>query len=312
MLRKVNSKLIKTKKTKKGQEAGGPKTNMLKATVSRSQRNMIRIIKKRFKPREDKPSTSFEKSGTIPAVQPPLYPQLRDSWLAVKSDSLAKDIHRLIYRITVKTSGINNILSKPVPQGERHGIYNQAKAVCDLIILLSKRMLPKEEADEIVKLCTENLTTVSEKTDLLTFNRELFNEMGEDHKVVKVLKCIHQSMVLKPYGILRTMIIKNKLTKDVRGDEGWQIEITVAHEGFIQVIHKRKEQSFDVATKNQRDAKQNHWEYKWEVSMTFDKEMKDMTQSRLSVTDLVLNVGMDPLLEKELKEMMQDGNLIVF
>lgn len=283
----------------------------MKNGVSRGRGRMIKIIKKRFKPKDEK-NDENDTGKSFQKTQPPLYPQLRDSWLKVSTREIAKDIHRLIYRITVKTSGQKDILMSPAPKEERQGIQHTAQSVANLIKLLGKRMLEPEEAQRIQDICDEKLADVSEKTDLLSFNQELFVDIGETSSIVKVLRCIHQSLVLKPYGILRTVMIKDKLTKDVRGDDGWQVEITVAHEGFIQVVHVRKEQSIDMPTLAQPDAKQNHWEYQWEVSMTFDKNMEDMTQSRLSITDLILNEGMDPALEKELRHIMQDGNLIVF
>lgn len=295
------SKLFRTVSLSKGADT-------FKTQVTRSK--MVKIIKKKFK--RDAKEDNDEGDANYPPTQPPLYPQLRDSWLVVKPSHIAKDLHRLIYRITVKTSGINNTLMEPPPLDERKGGATAAKAVIGLIKLLAHRLLEEEESVKIAALCDKKVVTVDEKTDLYNFNNDLFMLMGENNAVVRVLRCVHQSMVLKPYGILRTVMLKNKLTKDVRGDQGWQIEITVAHEGFVQVIHRRREQSIDRPTKNQPQAKLNHWEYKWEVSMTFDRHMKDMTASRLSITDLILDESMDPDLEKELRETLQDGNITVF
>ena len=237
---------------------------------------------------------------------------LVDSWLKVTPEYVAKDLHRLIYRVTVKTSGVRNVLLEPPPKEERGGIFQTAEAVVALVKLLARRIEEKDVTAEIAEMCDKMLADVNEKTDLAGFNLALFENLGSDSKILRVLRCVHQSLVLKPYGILRTQVIKDQMTRDVRTEDGWQVIITVASEGFIQVVHVRKEQSIDKATENQPDKEKNHWEYECEVSMTFDKLMTDMTQSRVSITNLVLGEGMDADLEKELREMMQNGNLIVF
>lgn len=204
------------------------------------------------------------------------------------------------------------MLLVPDAKEERTGVPHTAASVVKLVKLLAKRIETEERVEKVAEICEEKLADVDEKTDLIRFNRELFEAIGADSKILRVLRCVHQSLVLKPYGILRTQVIKDKLTKDVRSENGWQIIITVASEGFIQVVHLRKEQSIDMPTLNQKEKEKNHWEFDWEVCMTFDKDMEDMTQSRLSITNLTLSEGMDPDLEKELRDMMQNGDLIVF
>lgn len=70
------------------------------------------------------------------------------------------------------------------------------------------------------------------------------------------------------------------MTKDIKSEDGWQVLITLAD--FIQVKHARREQSID-----ERGDVKNHWEFDWDVTMTFDNEMSELNDSRLTITKVM-------------------------
>jgi hypothetical protein len=69
------------------------------------------------------------------------------------------------------------------------------------------------------------------------------------------------------------------MTKDVRTPDGWRILVRLGD--VVQVIHRRIEQSLDEFG----DTK-NHFEFEWEVFISFDRNMEQLRSATIRVNRL--------------------------
>lgn len=135
---------------------------------------------------------------------------------------------------------------------------------------------------------------------------QLFHDLGgDDRPLVRVLKFVNQGIVLGSTQIIREKISALGLTKDVRTPDGWQIRVDVT-EGTVQVAHRRKEQSMDAFGDST-----NHFEYSWEASATFTKDMSALTAAFLRIKSLDLAPTMEPARQQELRGALLSGKLML-
>lgn len=267
----------------------------------------IRIVKMRLPRRNNAQAKDLPKAEMDLAKEPPeeaLNSILRGMWNTDCDDlPMYKDLPRLVRRVKVKGAASSSIFD-----AQSEGLPPGNVATAQLIVMLLKKASEVLETDEttdsIHKSLDELLTKVTEDTELHDFTEQVCAAAGKDSKTMRIIKCIHQNVVLQATWKLKTTVTQDFMTKDVKGAEGWQILITLAE--YNQIKHIRREQSIDM----DGDSK-NHWEFSWEVSMTFDKEMRSMTDTRLSVTELALNDEIDSKLESKVRERFADGEIII-
>jgi len=271
-------------------------------------------------------------------AEQPMHENMRDMWNAdVSSLPVAKDVPRLVSRVSVYDEkgdilflapgetppdsmllgfdGSNRRKSKlsrwskkkktGVSHSEGEDSANRAtmRNVINLIYALAEKLEPAAAID--TELLESILADVDNGSDLQQVMEEILKVIGPDGKVTRALKTIHQNIVLQS-----TIEIKKKLTmkfptKDLRTSEGWRIIVTFA-KGYIQIRHCRREQSLDTFG----DTK-NHWEFEWELRMTFDDKMLTMTAAQLRITRLILSDTIDEDLAEELKNTLVDGLIVM-
>lgn len=132
---------------------------------------------------------------------------------------------------------------------------------------------------------------------------ELMGIVGEDSKTAKVLKLIHQNVILYCVSVLKDSVCSGILTKDVRTPNGWRVGIELTDN--IQVWHVRREQSVDMWG-DTRD----HFEFEFEARAVFDAEMQDLRAATLRIIALDLADSMDPARKLELRQQLI-GDLLV-
>jgi hypothetical protein len=118
-----------------------------------------------------------------------------------------------------------------------------------------------------------------------------------------VFKMIHQGVVLCAAQYMKANVTKDIMTKDIRGADGWRINIEVRD--FVQISHIRREQSLD-----QWGDTTNHFEFEWEVRATFDANMREMTASQVKILDLHMNAEMGEEMKADLRSRLV-GDLII-
>lgn len=213
----------------------------------------------------------------------------------------SKDIPRLVNRVTVKKGGV--VVLSPELQDSVNRT-STAEQIVALVKVLSEHLESEEDAEAAGAKAEALLTDVSDEADLSHFTENVLETIGVESKCCKVLKCISQSIISQARIVLQQAVLHNLMTKDVRSQDGWTVEITLAD--YVQVRHKKRGQSMELTGNHD-----NHWEYTWEYALSFDKELREMTDVRLRITNLELSDSMDDNLAKKLTDIMQGGNLMI-
>jgi len=124
--------------------------------------------------------------------------------------------------------------------------------------------------------------------------------------VVNVVKAVHQDIVLHATVELKQALTSKYLTKDVRDASGWRIVARLPTEGVVHIYHVKREQSLD-----QGGDKSNHFEFEWELRMTFDGKMREMASAQIRVLNLFLSETMDKKVGEDLKKNLVGDMLVM-
>jgi len=127
----------------------------------------------------------------------------------------------------------------------------------------------------------------------------------ENSNVIKILKLIHQNIIYIGTYELKTKVpfLMTYMTKDVRGAEGWRIN--VFSKDTVSVTHTKREESLATAPKDQQ------FYLEWQLHITLNKELTEITHSSLKITDLQFKEGINPQFKQEIKRHLCSGNLYV-
>lgn len=249
-----------------------------------------------------------------------------------------KDILRLIRRVSVlqRTPGEEDRLIVPANEELPAAVVNSEKEGVYIVMLLMNTLLTFFEEEQVAEdlmgkmndlymswlkstaqqegpeernegeegnegeEVQEEQEEIEDKFTVL----DLIDAIGGDKtRTALAVRCIHQSVAICGHTHIKYNVCPF-MTKDVRGNSGWQVVITLAE--YVQVKHTRRESSIE----SPRDSR-NHWEMQFDVHMTFDRNMTEITATKLTVTDLFLSETMDEKLADYLEEKYNKGNLVV-
>jgi hypothetical protein len=227
--------------------------------------------------------------------------ELREMWSRPLAQlPVYKDLPRLVGRISINESAQHqpgSLLTRNdkgvalMLADERWGeckLEPVSLSVFDKVSATALRLvtvLEPETAATARKRVQGITTAVVGGSDMELAMPSLFDAIGPDSKTARVLKCVHQGLVLTALSRLRTKIPQLPMTKDVRTPDGWRIQVR-ANKRYIQVAHIRREQSIDAFG----DTSQ-HFDFAWELCLTFDTDMKELNAAHLKV--LSRGVGKD-------------------
>lgn len=110
--------------------------------------------------------------------------------------------------------------------------------------------------------------------------RFLADVVGDDSKIMKVLKACHQKILLPGYYYVKSQIYEDYPFKDYRGS--WTIRIVV-YSDTVVVIHRKKQQS------NSEVDGIPDFEFEWELRMGFDKSLSAIQHLSAKVVDMSVN-----------------------
>ncbi|CAN0275252.1 unnamed protein product [Discosporangium mesarthrocarpum] len=221
---------------------------------------------------------------------------------ALSGGSLAKDLPRLVHRVTVRTS--RGSLHPPPPGSE--GAQNPVSIwamISRLVVALVEELEP-ESLQDLKQGLTSIASQVTPTTELEMVVPELVNMLGEGSPALKALKMVEQGVVLLGVHIMKGAVTDGLLTKDVRSPEGWQIGFDLFD--HVQVYHSRREQSVDVWS-----GPSNHFELDFEVRATFPRDMSELTTASLRIQRLVCAPTMVPEMRLELESRLLGDVIIV-
>ena len=199
----------------------------------------------------------------------------------------------------LKDENIPNIIK----QHPERNHYEKVFLVMALLKLMTKHFEEDVEAkeegfDKLLKDC---------ENDPKSFTVEKVVEIigGDESKEARVLRCLDQAIAISGH-----LHIKDKvcpfLTKDVSSADGWKVLVTLEKDGFVQVCHTRREESIDLSP-----SKTDFWEIEYQVYMTFDELMEQVTPTKLLVTGFKVGDNINEDLAKYLTQRFNNGKLLV-
>ncbi|EAL63939.1 hypothetical protein DDB_G0287025 [Dictyostelium discoideum AX4] len=133
---------------------------------------------------------------------------------------------------------------------------------------------------------------------------QLFNECMEEKtsKVIKILKLIHQNIIYIGCYELKINVpyLMVNLTKDVRGPEGWRINVFKGKD-ITTVIHTRREEAMD-----------KKFYFEWQLHITLSgKDLDEISFASLKIIDLVFDPSASLQFKQEVSRSLCNGNLFV-
>jgi len=148
--------------------------------------------------------------------------------------------------------------------------------IFDVLVTLARQL----DSEDLVNKITSSFGQYflpNTNTDLSRWVMDfLLQVVGEDTNTVRVLKACNQSVLAPAVLRLKSVVGSYFPYKDVRG--GWRLLIKINQDEVI-IVHRRWEQSFV----------QGDFNFKWELEMVFDRQLKDLVQCKVRITDVKFN-----------------------
>mmetsp|Transcript_200 Transcript_200/g.226 ORF Transcript_200/g.226 Transcript_200/m.226 type:complete len:257 (+) Transcript_200:68-838(+) len=226
--------------------------------------------------------------------------------------SLVKDLPRLASRVSINSSSLSLPAACLMTESteatpDDNSEPNSKRSTVGKVIVALTHILLGEEAAKDTTAVDHYDSQISSGIDPQPACLDLLETLGgEDSIVVRSLKLVNQGVVLYSLGCLRSLVPTGTelLTKDVRGPNGWLIEIDI-FESF-RIKHVRKEQSLDLWG----DAT-NHFEFEFEISATIDRDLQDVHATWLRVNEVTLAETMEDARRQELYNALGNGGRII-
>ena len=153
-------------------------------------------------------------------------------------------------------------------------------------------------------------TEVGDQPDIQFFVRDLFQSFDMDGSTVRLFKFVNQATLVHAITNLKLTVSQResyltqdkRLTKDVRGANGWQIDIKIANDS-VCVSHVRREQGLG------KPIWEDDWEVHWRLDISFSPDMRELLSSRIVIVDLVMGPKLNARDRAELARLFAKGEL---
>ena len=204
----------------------------------------------------------------------------------ISGTAFYKDLPRLLSRFTITLAS-----------GQIVGPFESAEGGFPLeqihiLFATVARELEEEskELDNIERLAEEYTELHKGEADIGLSLPGLVEIYGEDSRTLRALKLVHQNLILYCMFELKTKVLKDIMTKDVRDRDGWLVNLTIVEN--VQLRHTRREQGVDPT---------QPFVLTWTVTITFDRNISEIGSVSLRVTHLDFNEGIDEGVKEELR-----------
>lgn len=219
--------------------------------------------------------------------------------------SVEHDVLRLIRRVTVEKRNKGNLVHEISLAKEENDVPDELTEhndrSCYLLKVLLSLLVDHFENEETASDYNSALEAVINSGDISVLN--LINAVGGGESMsARVVRCLHQGVVITGVTFIKCSVCP-LATKDMaQNATGWGIKITL--DDYIQVRQTRREVS---ALK-----KDGLWEIEFDISLTFPRQMTELTSVKLNMTDLDVSQVTDAELKEYLQEAFGNGNLVLY
>lgn len=250
-------------------------------------------------------------------AQPTLQETLIAGWAEPVSETpLYKDLGRLYSRFTIFTSdGTAHTFTddggparSPAAGAMAANSLSALEAVRDVMLTLTRELEGEASAAEKEALLNGVIySDGAEEKDRGQVIPVMLDILGEDSRMMRILKLTHQNVVLSAMSHLKdpqSGVLANFMTKDIRASHGWRIVISL--EGpQAQVWHRRREMNA-----NPWGTDSEAFEVEWELRVTLEREEMVPKSVSLRITDLQIGETTDDARAEEIRKALV-GNLII-
>jgi hypothetical protein len=218
--------------------------------------------------------------------------------------SVGKDLPRLANRTSILVIDNGQLVKDGILEAKaEHEVASGLNCLTTVIYTVAKELESSDVVDKLLEplasLSAKMIEDVEKKTlDLQMETQTIMNKYLENTKTVRVFQAIHQQIIFPCVERLKLTAMQGmEMTKDVRGSDGWKVEIEISPKtaefgGAVSVMHVRREQSLHP------EASPSHWEFEYSVRMVFDLGMEQMKSVMLRINHIKFHPEM-PQAEKD-------------
>lgn len=219
--------------------------------------------------------------------------------------SVEHDILRLVRRIIVESrkngTGVSEVSLSEESTKIPETLTDHLDRSCYLLKILLSLLVDHFEDEAVAVEYNEAMDKVFEGGEITV--KALIDACGgEESKSAKVVKCLHQGVVITGVTYIKCQVCPLPTKDMAQTASGWGIKITL--DDNIQVKQTRREVN---VLKTDGD-----WEIQWDISLTFDRNMSELTNVRLTLTDLDTSQVTDNEIKQYLKEVFKEGELVMY
>ncbi|GAM25920.1 hypothetical protein SAMD00019534_090950, partial [Acytostelium subglobosum LB1] len=165
------------------------------------------------------------------------------------------------------------------------------------------------ESKETLERTSEILSSYQQPTDYELHMSTIFDKCFDDKetsRAVKIMKLIHQNIIYVGCFELKIKVpfLMKCMTKDVRGSEGWRIEVLESKD-IVTIVHSRREESLPTSPKDRQ-----FW-FEWKLTITVNHQLTEVTSTSLRIVQLHYKEGIDPKFKEEVDRCLCAGNLYI-
>lgn len=219
-----------------------------------------------------------------------------------------KDALRLIRRVSLEKKKNGQVEEKIVfsdidglvPEEMRGEVQKESGY---LFLVFLEHLLDHFEAEDIATEYKSKMHEVFNNSNFISVTQLLEAIGGDQTRTALVVRCLNQAVAITGHTHIKCNVC-GLPTKDLPGERGWRINVVLAE--YVQVTHTRREVNVDMFERGK-----DQWQLEFDVRLTFEKQMSEMTNSSLVITDLqIINIiGED--FENYLKEKFGAGDLVI-
>lgn len=233
--------------------------------------------------------------------------KLNDIVYKASIDEVDKDALRLIRRITLERKSKGQLedkisfseVDKLVPEEvkgdtSRESIY--------LFILFLNQLLEYFEEPSIANTLRDKIMDEFNNNAAVSVASLIETIGGDQTRTALLVKCLNQSVAITGHTHIKCNVC-GLPTKDFPGERGWRITVTLAE--YVQVKHTRRETNVDILRAG------DDWEIEFDVAITFDSQMKEITNTKLVLTELEFIQVTGDDFKAYLTEKFGTGNLVI-